>query len=192
MPYLLRKFVSIWAYSSSEITPLLKRFFAIDMVAWYIVSFSICSLVITATPKSVLYVALMGTILPVLIAISCKRLFTARADIFIIGFSLHLVEMAVPPLISATIRTESLFFSPRCLHNRDSTAKTKMSFCIDWSRRCDHSTKSVSFTISFYCISTYSKSLWYLSIAVTIFSHFLYLLSLCIVHCIHLHRTWRE
>ena len=118
-----------------------------------------------ATPKSVLYVALMGTILSVLIAIGCKRLFTARADIFIIGFSLHLVEMAVPPLISATVRTEPLCLSPGCLHNRDSTVKAEMPGFINRSRCCDHSAKSVSPTVSFYGIGAKSKCVRYLSVA---------------------------
>ena len=118
-----------------------------------------------ATPKSVLYVALMGTILSVLIAICCKRLFTAGAYILIIGFAINLIEVLIPPLISATVRTESLCLSPGCLHNRDSTVKAEMPGFINRSRCCDHSAKSVSPTVGFYGIAAKSKCLRYLSVA---------------------------
>ena len=96
-----------------------------------IFSSSIRSLVMAATPKSVLYVALMGTILSVLISICCKRLFTTWTNIFIIGFAFNLIEVLIPPLVSATIRTKPLFLSASCLHNRDTTTKAKMPGCIN-------------------------------------------------------------
>ena len=85
-----------------------------------------------ATPKSVLYVALMGTILSVLIAIGCKRLFTARADIFIIGFAINLIQVLIPPLVSTTVRAESLLLPTRNLNRRLRNATNRINtafFC---------------------------------------------------------------
>ena len=61
-----------------------------------------------ATSESVLDIAGMTAIFSVLIPIGTKWLFTIGAYKLIISFTVHLIKIAVPPLISAFIRAEPL------------------------------------------------------------------------------------
>src|SRR5574344_287404 len=72
----------------------------------------------SATPKPILDVAFMGAILPLRISIDRKRLLAHRANEVVICFSLHLVEMAVPPFPPAAVGAELLFLSASGLFYR--------------------------------------------------------------------------
>ena len=154
MSYFFRKFVSICSYSSSEIIPCFKRFLAVVIVPMYIFSFWICYLVMTATSESVLDIAGMTAVFSVLIPICTKRLFTMGAYKLIIGFTIHLIKVAVPPSISALIRAELLLFPSSRLHHLFATPKAMMYFSVNGCRVCYHSSKSVPSTICLYGIFT--------------------------------------
>ena len=70
----------------------------------------------------------MRAILPVGISIHSKVLLAHRADVAIVGFPVHLIQMAVPPLHPALVRTELLRFSTRKLHQNLSAARADILF----------------------------------------------------------------
>lgn len=57
------------------------------------------------------------TILSFCIAIRCEWLFAESTKIFVVCFPFYKVKMAVPPLVSAAVRTEPLAFASFLLDN---------------------------------------------------------------------------
>ena len=115
MAYFCLNIVSICSYSSSEIIPCFKRFLAISIVPWNSFSFCICSFAMTDTSKSVMDIALVGAIFPVLISINPKRLFTIGTYKVILCFAIDFIQVGIPPFIPAFIRAELLLFSSTIL-----------------------------------------------------------------------------
>jgi hypothetical protein len=61
--------------------------------------------------ESILNVALVATVFSSGITVYRERLFAKEAHEMVCGFSVDFIEMCVPPLIAAFIRTELLFLS---------------------------------------------------------------------------------
>lgn len=112
--YFSRKIVSIRRYSSSEMMLSSSIVLARCMVVWYSFSFRNSSLRIAATSlKTIGNVAGVAAVFPSLIPVNVELLTTVQAFEMIDRFSLHLVKMAVPPIV-ATFVTAKAFFLLLC------------------------------------------------------------------------------
>ena len=67
-------------------------------------------------------IALVGTVLPLAVAVSREGLVAAGAGVFIDGLAVDLIEMGVPPLIPAGVRAELCLLPAGDLHEGLSTA----------------------------------------------------------------------
>lgn len=64
------------------------------------------------------YIALMAAVFPSLVSIDRGNFSAVLTGNLIVGLSVHLVEMLIPPLIAALIATESPLFLSCVLLNR--------------------------------------------------------------------------
>ena len=89
------------------------------MLAWYLISFAICSLVTGLTAfEPCRHIAFVGTVFSVAVAVGGEGLTTSRTNIFINRFLPDTLRVAIPPFLPTLRRTESLRFSARHLHYR--------------------------------------------------------------------------
>ena len=72
----------------------------------------------------IIYIALMAAILPFLPSIHGKHLTTPRTSDLVHRLTLDLIEMLVPPYVTALVAAEFFFLSVRCLLYRHAAVLT--------------------------------------------------------------------
>ncbi|MGI6248361.1 MAG: hypothetical protein ACOYJX_02980 [Acutalibacteraceae bacterium] len=111
----------------------------------------------------------MATILPAPVPVNVELLTAVRASEIVDRLTLHLVEMAVPPLVTALVAAEAFFLLLGDLLNLPTAILTGCCFAGERYGRLDCSVPVdiVPAAERLYCVQRYAKRLGNLAVAIS-------------------------
>lgn len=165
--------------------PSFSIFRAICMVVWYSFSFWNSSLRIATTSlETVGDVAGVAAVFSSLIPVNVELLTTVQAFELIDRFSLHLVEMAVPPGVAAFVTAKAFFLLLGYLPDRLPAVLTAGRLACKWQGRFNRGIAAdiVPAAEGFYSIQRYTKRFGNFPVSVSVRAEFYDLCFLMIGH----------